>query len=666
MGGLTDGFLDQPCCNSVIIYHEEHRILACSSVLQRKSDQVLGRGFIQVEWDELKRELGKVEKPARYTGGEINAVIKDPSEVSVHFALAFPDVYEVGSSHLGSQILYHVLNKRRDTACERVFAPWPDMEKLLKRKGWLLYSLENRLPLRVFDIVGFSLQYELTYTNVLAMLDAGGIPLESRERGEHDPLVVAGGPCAMAPEPLADFIDAFVLGDGEEVCGEIVETYKSWRESGRSRDHLLIELSRIEGVYVPLLYQVEYNQDGTIEAMVPQKVGSYVPPLPIRRRVLKSLEDSEVPINPVIPLTAPVHDRAMVEIFRGCTQGCRFCQAGMIYRPVREREPDTVDAVARDILARSGYDEVSLTSLSSADYTFIKEVVSSLLTDRPCGARISLPSLRVDSFSVGLAEMLEASPKGGLTLAPEAGSQRMRDAINKKVTEDDVLQAASRAFAAGYSHIKLYFMIGLPGETDEDVVAIADLASKVRQTGRDMGIRPTVVVSVSGFVPKPHTPFQWEACLPVDELERRQRLLKKALRGPGLEFRYHDARSTQLEAVFARGDRRLGAALKEAFEQGRRFDAWSDLFDWEGWLDIFRKTGIDPWFYAHREREKGEVFPWDHIDSGVSREYLWREREKSRIPALTLDCRQSSCTGCGVCHRFGVNMEIATGRRWRK
>ncbi|HHT85661.1 MAG TPA: TIGR03960 family B12-binding radical SAM protein [Firmicutes bacterium] len=636
-------------------------------------------------WNKLRRYLGKVEKPARYTGGEINSVQKDPQSVDVLFALAFPDVYEVGMSHLGSQILYAVLNGRDDVSCERVYAPWHDMESLLKEKGWPLFSIENRLPLSSFDIVGFSLQYELAYTNVLMMLDLGGIPLRSKHRGPRDPLVIAGGPCAMAAEPIADFIDAFALGDGEELSLEIVDTYKAWKATGRSRLDLLVMLSLVEGVYVPSLYDVKYNCDGTVAGVSPvpvrlgdesyksikaqtgdlslqsacfpeDKPGYFVSPSSVKRRVIKSLEDAAFIDKPLVPLIEPIHDRVMVEIFRGCTQGCRFCQAGTIYRPVRERTPETITAYARKLLEASGYGEVSLVSLSSADYSHIEELLSRLMTGCP-GSRVSLPSLRVDSFSVELAKMLGAS-RTGLTLAPEAGSQRMRDIINKKVTEEDILSAAGNAFSSGFAHIKLYFMIGLPGEADEDVTAIADLAKKIRQIGRDMGIRPTIVVSVSGFVPKPNTPFQWEPCIQPEELRRRQKLLRDGLRGPGLNYKYHDVEHTWLEAVLARGDRKLAGALELAYERGARFDAWSNHLDIDIWEQVFHDTGLDPAFYAHRKRDAEETLPWDHLDFGVSKQFLLREREKARNGIITSDCRAGHCTGCGVCLNLGVEMSL--------
>lgn len=615
----------------------------------------------EITWEDLRRELGKVEKPARYTGGEINAIRKDPEKADVRFALAFPDVYEVGASHLGSQILYYVINSMDRVACERTYAPWKDMEELLRRKNWPLYTLESRAPLYAFDIVGFSLQYELTYTNVLAMLELGGIPLRSKDRDESHPLVIAGGPVALSAEPLADFIDAFALGDGEEVVGDIISVYKDWRVSGKPRSFLLRELSQIPGVYVPSLYEVFYNPDNTVSRISPRNLDGFSAPERVHRRVLKSLESAPYPTKPLIPLIPPIHDRAVVEIFRGCTQGCRFCQAGMIYRPVREREPETIEKMALEILERSGFNEVSLVSLSSADYTYIKDLVSNLLKN-PCGAKVSLPSLRVDSFSVGLAEMLGGGTKSGLTLAPEAGSQRMRDIINKRVTEEDILAAAESAFSAGYSHIKLYFMIGLPGETDEDVVAIGKLAQEIRRLGRNMGKRPSIVVSVSGFVPKAHTPFQWEPCLRPEEIMRRQRLLGSVLRGPGLEYRYHDVRLTRLEAVFSRGDRRLASALELAFKKGRRFDAWTDDYKQEEWDAVFEESGVDVDFYAHRERSENEVFPWDHLSSGVRKSYLLRERRLAMQEAKTPDCRGADCTGCGVCPDLGVKVDLA-GRR---
>lgn len=643
------------------------------------------RGQHTITWNDLRRHLGKVEKPARYTGGEINAKHKDPQSVDILFALAFPDVYEVGMSHLGSHILYSVLNNRHDVSCERVYAPWHDMESLLRERSWPLFSIENRLPLSSFDIVGFSLQYELTYSNVLMMLDLGGIPLRSKDRAQDAPLVIAGGPCAMSAEPMADFIDAFALGDGEELSLDIVDTYKAWKGTGRSRSDLLVMLSLVESVYVPSLYDVEYNGDGTLGRVVPRPVrlddqsyqsikaetgnlalrrscfpedrpGWFIAPSGVRRRVIKSIDHAAFIDQPLIPLMEPIHDRAMVEIFRGCTQGCRFCQAGTIYRPVRERAPGTITGYARKLLEASGYDEVSLVSLSSADYSHIEELVSRLSAD--CSrAKISLPSLRVDSFSVELAKMLGTS-KTGLTLAPEAGSQRMRDIINKKVTEEDIFHAARHAFASGFSHLKLYFMIGLPGEADHDVVAISNLVRKIRQIGRDMKARPTVVASVSGFVPKPNTPFQWEPCIQPDELRRRQRLLQGGLRGPGLKFKYHDVELTWLEAVFARGDRRLSAALELAYQRGARFDAWANLLDIGLWEQVFSDTGLDPAFYAHRERGIEEALPWDHLDSGVSKTYLLLERGRARKGATTRDCRTGDCVGCGVCSRLGVEVSL--------
>ncbi len=603
-----------------------------------------------VSWKELRRHLNKVTKPARYTGGELNAVRKDPSSVSVRFALVFPDVYEVGMSHLGSQIIYHVLNSRDDTACERAYSPWPDMEELSRARGWPLFTLESRSPLNSFDIIGFSLAYELTYTNVLAALDLGGLPLFSTERDERDPLVIAGGPVSMAAEPLAEFIDAFALGDGEDLAGEIVDCYKKWRASRRPRLELLESLAGIEGVYVPSLYDVKHSDEGLLVEVRP-KAGA---PGRVRRRIFSDLEKAPYPERPVVPFLEPVHDRAMVEIFRGCTRGCRFCQAGTLYRPVRERKPETVSRIARKILAASGYDEVSLVSLSSADYLPIREVIEDVLTRSPCPARVSLPSLRVDSFSVELSKLLG----GGLTLAPEAGSQRMRDVINKNVTEEDVMDAAKAAFSWGFTRIKLYFMIGLPGETDQDVLAIADLAYRIRQLGRDMGTKPTIAVSVSGFVPKSHTAFQWEPFVGRDEIERRQSLLAKHLRGPGLEFRYHDSRQTYLEAILSRGDRRLGRVVYHAYRRGARFDSWPDMLDLDLWLSCMKEASLEPGFYT-RERGQDEILPWDHLDPGVTKGFLLLERARARRAEKTPDCREAPCPGCGVCPRFGVAPVLA-------
>ncbi len=638
-----------------------------------------------VTWEDLKRHLGKVTKPARYTGGEIDAVAKDPRLVDVVFALAFPDIYEVGMSHVGSQILYSILNDRQDVSCERVYAPWLDMENLLREQQWPLFTLENRLSLSSVDIVGFSLQYELTYTNVLMMLDLGNIPLRTEHRTQNHPLVIAGGPCAMAAEPMADFIDAFALGDGEELVLDIVNIYKTWKAIKSSRLELLVMLSLLDGVYVPSLYDVKYNDDQTIAKVFPRPIqlepkfyerlksrtadltlkhscfppeslGWFMAPPIISRRVVSSLDDTDYFEKAVIPLIEPIHDRVMVEIFRGCTQGCRFCQAGTIYRPVRERSPETIMSYAKKLLKASGHDEVSLVSLSSADYSHIETLISRLKSDLP-DAKISLPSLRVDSFSVRLARMLGSS-RTGLTLAPEAGSQRMRNVINKKVTETEIFKAARHAFASGFSHIKLYFMIGLPGETDEDIVAISELVKHIRQIGRDHKARPNITVSVAGFVPKPNTPFQWEPCICSDELKRRQAILKRGLRGPGIKYKYHDADITWLEAIFARGDRRLSGALEQAYEKGARFDAWNEHFDKTLWEQTFHDVGLNADFYAHRIRDVRESLPWDHLNVGVSKSYLILEKRRAQKAVITHDCRTSRCVNCGVCPNLGVEMVL--------
>lgn len=628
---------------------------------ERKSEE-------SVPWEELRRHLNKVSRPARYTGGELNSVKKDVSSVAVRFALVFPDVYEVGMSHLGSQMIYHVLNSRDDTACERAYSPWPDMEELSRTRGWPLFTLESRTALRAFDIVGFSLGYELTYTNVLTALDLGGIPLFSSERSRDDPLVIAGGPVSMAAEPLAEFIDAFALGDGEELVGEVVDLYKAWKSSGRPRAELLEGLATIAGVYVPSLYEVTYTPDGLVSGIEP-RAGA---PKKVVRRVLNDLERAPYPERPVVPFLEPVHDRAMVEIFRGCTRGCRFCQAGTLYRPVRERDPATVSELARKMLAASGYDEVSLVSLSSADYLPIRKVVEDILGRSACAVRVSLPSLRVDSFSVEISKLLGEAGRGGLTLAPEAGSQRMRDAINKNVSEEEIMGAAEAAFSSGFSRIKLYFMIGLPGETDEDVLAIADLVYRIRSTGRNAGAKPTITVSVSGFVPKPHTAFQWEPFAGVGEIRRRQSLLAKALKGPGMEFKYHDSRQTYLEAILSRGDRRLGPVVLSAYRRGARFDSWPDMLDIDLWTSCMVEANLRPEMYT-RARAEDEVLPWDHLDSGVTKQFLLLERTRAERRERTPDCREAPCTGCGVCPRLGVGPVLSewsrdageAGERWR-
>lgn len=599
--------------------------------------------------------LGAVAKPARYTGGEWNMVKKDPSAVAVRFALVLPDVYDVGMSNLGLKILYGILNERTDTYAERAYCPWPDMEAVLRSSGDLLCSLETHTPLQQFDAVGISLQYEMTYTNILTMLDLGGIPLLVSDRSEFDPVVVGGGPCTFNPEPLTDFFDCFVIGEGEEIIGEISAVIAEWKKAGRvgGRSELLKKLAQLSGLYVPTFYQVDYNAEGTCAAVRPirQEISSA-----ITKRVVADLDSAYFPVRPIVPYLETVHDRIMLELFRGCTRGCRFCQAGVIYRPVRERKPATLLRLAQELVDNTGYDEISLVSLSSADYSCLRELSHSLLAEfAPQRVSLSLPSLRVDSFSIELANEIQKVRRSGLTFAPEAGTQRLRDVINKGVTEADLLEAAGAAFSSGWAGIKLYFMIGLPTETDQDVLAIAELARKVLALSRNPA-RCKVSVSVSTFVPKPNTPFQWFGQISVEEMERRQRLLRAALRDRRISFNWHDAPTSRLEGIFARGDRRLGKTLLEAWRKGARFDGWSEHFRADVWEAAFVATGIDPDFYTIRHRNMAETLPWVHLNSGVSTEWLAAEWSQAENGLLTQDCRHGECTGCGVCQELGVSV----------
>lgn len=615
--------------------------------------------------DTMARILRRVEKPARYVDGEWNVIRKDWETADVRMAFCFPDVYEVGMSHLGLQILYHVVNRRRDALMERSFAPWPDMERELRAAGFYLYTLESRRPLKDFDIVAFTLQYELTYTNVLNMLALGGIPPLARERGEDAPLVVAGGPCAFNPEPLADFIDCFVLGEGEEVVHEILDLYLTGRQKGWGKGRVLLELARrVPGVYVPGLYRVEYGPDGGVVAVRPLAPGV---PERVVRRVLPDLDAAPYPLKPLVPNLTPVHDRIMLEIFRGCGRGCRFCQAGFTYRPVREKNLATLVAQAEALVRQTGHEEISLTSLSSADYSHIVPLVSELgARYGPARINVSLPSLRVDSFSVDLARAAQGVRRTTLTFAPEAGTQRLRDTINKGVTEEDLIAAVDAAFAAGWTAVKLYFMIGLPTETTEDLDGIVDLTRTVLERGRRAGVPPArlrVTVSVSSFVPKPHTPFQWEPQEPLEVLRKKQDYLRRRLRDRRIEFHWHDAEMSFLEAVMARGDRRLGRVIYSAWRAGCRFDGWQEHFRPDLWRRAFAEAGLSPERYAHRRYAYGEVLPWDHLDTGVSRRYLEREHGRALAGRTTSDCRFEDCTGCGLCPALGLRVALAEGTR---
>lgn len=602
--------------------------------------------------------LSSVQKPARYTGGEFGSIIKSPEETEVTIALAFPDVYEVGMSYLGFKILYHLLNKEQGVAAERVYAPWIDMEAKMRERNILLRTLETNKTLSECDFVGFTLQYELSYTNILNMLDLGGVPLLSAERGEEDPFVIVGGPCVYNPEPLADFFDFAIIGEGEEIMVELMDCYKVWKKAGKpgGRQGFLQEAVKLQGIYVPSFYQTEYKEDGTVAAVRPLTDNI---PAAVQKRVVKDLNTVDFPTAPIVPFGEIVHDRIMLEVFRGCSRGCRFCHAGMVYRPVRERKPEVLKELARKLVDNTGYNEISLVSLSTADYSCLTPLIHDLIREfKEDKVSVSLPSLRIDSFSVDIAKEVQAVRKSGLTFAPEAGSQKMRDIINKGVTEEDLMNAVGAAFASGWSSVKLYFMIGLPGETDEDVLAIADLAKKVQYKYYEVtGKRGAkVTVSASSFVPKPYTAFQWFGQNDLETLRRKQFLLKDALKVKNITFQYHDAKTGIIEAVFARGDRRVGKALLAAWQKGARFDGWSDCFSFERWQEAMTEAGLDIDFYAARERGMDEVFPWEHIQPAVDRRFLRREWEKAQSQQLTHDCRRGSCTGCGVCQKLGVDI----------
>lgn len=602
--------------------------------------------------------LSAVTKPARYTGGEFGSIVKE--KASVRMALAFPDVYEVGMSYLGFKILYHILNRMEGVAAERVYAPWIDMEKLMRERGIVLTTLETKQSLAECDLVGFTLQYELSYTNILNMLDLGGVAVLARERGEGEPFVIVGGPCVFNPEPLADFFDLAVIGEGEEALPELVEAYKHWKESGciGGRQGFLHNAAQINGIYVPSFYEVTYNEDGTIKSVLPNQVEAK--PV-VYKRAVKDLATVDYPTDPIVPFMTIVHDRIMLEAFRGCSRGCRFCNAGMIYRPVRERTPQQLRALARKLVDNTGYDEISLFSLSSADYSCLDGLLDGMLQQdfKEERVSVSLPSLRIDSFCVDVAQKVNSVRKSGLTFAPEAGSQRMRDVINKGVTEENLMDAVGAAFSNGWKKVKLYFMIGLPYETDADVLAIATLAKKVLYKYKEITGKggATVTVSVANFVPKPYTAFQWAAQDSLSEIKRKDMLLKEAFaRVKGINYQYHESKVSVLEGVFARGDRRLGKALYYAWQQGEHFDGWDDCFSYDLWQQAFTATGIDPHFYADRERKLEETFPWEHVSPGVAKTFLANEYRKAQVEELTHDCRRSTCTGCNVCQRLGIEI----------
>ncbi len=587
--------------------------------------------------------LTQVSRPSRYLGGELGSVVKPDSEVDIRLALAFPDVYEVGMSHIGFPILYNILNKLDRVAAERVYAPWPDMEERLRSDGRPLCSLESTRALADFDIVGFTLQYELSYTNVLMMLDLGGIPLLRTDRGEDAPLVVVGGPCAYNPEPLSDFFDVALIGDGEEAVVELVNLAAQAKKEGWSKLQLLEALAANEGFYVPSFFTVTYADDGCIATIEP----CHGDKKSVRRRFLNDLESAPFPTQPLVPFMDTVHNRVAMEIARGCTRGCRFCQAGYVYRPVRERSPETIRSLINSALANSGFEEVSLLSLSSGDYSCIEPLLKELMTEHAEDrVAVSLPSLRVGSLTPELMEEVKKVRKTGFTLAPEAGSERLRKVINKGVSAEDLIETTGNAYRLGWRLVKLYFMMGLPTEEDQDLEAIIDLAAQVKYSGKGTGGND-VNVAVSTFVPKPHTPFQWQAQIGMDETLRRQAILRDGLRKKKLRFKYHEAELSFMEGVFARGDRRLGAVLKRAVELGCRFDGWREHFNFSLWQRAFSDCGVTPEWYL-RERGVDEILPWDHIDCGLDRAFFKTEWQKALSESATIDCRDK-CHGCGVC-----------------
>ena len=596
--------------------------------------------------------LTRVSKPARYTGGEWNSVTKDWRSATVRIALAFPDNYDIGMSNMGLGILYDLLNKIEDVASERVFAPWEDMEAEMRREGTLLWSLETRHPVRDFDILGFTLQYEMGYTNVLNMLDLAGIPIWSKERGENHPIIIAGGSGAFNPEPLAPFIDAFFLGEGEDAVQELADRVREWKRTNVPRAERLRELMTMPGVYVPKFYEPRYDAAGHFAGLDP-KDGA---PSSITRRVVEVLPPALV--KPIVPFLQTVHDRAAVEIQRGCTQGCRFCQAGMIYRPTRERSPEEVVQAARELMQNTGYDEISLLSLSTTDHSQIVPMVDSLNANFP-DLKIGIPSTRVDSFSVDVANAVAKGKKHTLTLAPEAGSQRLRNAINKLVTEADLLGAAENAFQRGWTGVKMYYMVGLPTETMDDVAGIIEMGQKVKAIGRKyVGGRARVRVSTSNLVPKPHTPFQWARQDTAAELEPKHYLLKDGCRSAGLEFSWNDPRDSFIEAVLSRGDRKVALGVYEAWRRGAKFDAWSEHFKPEIWKEAFAAAGVDGDWFAHREWDTQEPLPWDHVDCGVTKSYLRGQWRDVHTVKTVPDCHHGSCNVCGM-----QNFEALNGQK---
>ncbi len=598
---------------------------------------------------EIEKILQYVQKPARYSGGELNSVIKDPERVSLRYAFCFPDLYEIGMSHLGMKILYSLVNSREEYWCERVFAPDSDMEEQMRKNNIELFALESEDPIKSFDIVGFTLMYELSYTNVLNMLDLAGIPLKSADRQALTPIICCGGPCACNPEPIADFVDLVFLGDGEESTLQVLDLLNACKKNGESKTDFLKKAKEIQGVYVPSFYEDSYNEDGTLKELKPL----YGAPEKVKKAVVSDMDKCFYPDKFVVPFISIVHDRAVEEIFRGCIRGCRFCQAGFTYRPIREKSVETINRQAKALIDSTGYDELSLCSLSTSDHSCVNEMLSSLIdwTEKD-KINLSLPSLRVDNFSDELVEKLNRVRKSGLTFAPEAGTQRLRDVINKNVTEEEVLSTCKKAFDNGWTSVKLYFMMGLPTETMEDIEGIADLAMQVVHTfyknpARQKGTGVQVSVSCASFIPKPFTPFQWEAEDSMESLKAKQKHLLESIPSRKVKVSYHETPTSLLEGVLARGDRRLCRVLLDAYRLGCKFDSWDDRFRFDAWMKAFEMNGIDPYFYTQRKREFSELLPWDHLDFGVSKKFLEKENKKAHENKTTPHCRMK-CAGCGA------------------
>ncbi len=598
--------------------------------------------------------LMKIEKPARYIGGEVNAVIKDLQNVDVSFAMCFPDVYEIGMSHLGIQILYDMFNRRDDVWCERVYSPWVDLDKVMREEKIPLFALESQDPVRDFDFLGITIQYEMCYTNILQVLDLACIPLHAKDRTEEDPIVIGGGPCAYNPEPIAEYFDMFYIGEGETVYDELLDTYKENKKNGGSRMDFLEKACQIDGIYVPMFYDVTYHEDGTIDQFFP--VNKHAPSV-IHKQVVMDVTNTTYPQAPIVPYIKVTQDRVVLEVQRGCIRGCRFCQAGMLYRPTRERDVETLKQYAYNMLKNTGHEEISLSSLSTSDYSELKELVTFLIDNfKNKGINISLPSLRIDAFSLDVMSQVQDIRKSSLTFAPEAGSQRMRNVINKGLTEEDIISGAGQAFEGGWNKVKLYFMLGLPTETEEDMEAIAVLADKVARRYYEIpkdqrNGKCQITASSSFFIPKPFTPFQWAPMLNHEDYIERAAIVKHAflnqLNKKSLRYNWHDAEVSVLEGVFARGDRKIASVIEEAYRMGCIYDSWSEQFDNDKWMRAFDNTGIDIGFYNLRERGEDEVFPWDFIDIGVTKKFLRREWDRAMKGEVTPNCRMQ-CSGCGV------------------